>query len=398
MEKLNVEISEITNDMLVVSVCGKVDTTNAEDFFSALEKARGSALDKKFYIDVKGLEYISSAGLRALLALQKNEKEKMNLINVSGSVMSILEVTGFSQILNVSKAFKSISVENCPVIGRGANGTVYRLDEERIVKVYQKEASLVDISRERNLAQKTFVNGIPTAIAYDVVKVNDCLGVVFELLNAKSLSATIVANPDQFDSLAKEYARIYKSFHETKASAGDYPQIKDLYYDYINGCKDWYTEEELNKLRALVDSVPDRDTLIHGDYHARNIMVQNGELLMIDMGDVSIGHPIFDFLATAATQANLVELNPAYAEVHTGMPIEYIKKLWNDLLHLYFADKTEDEIEAIDKQIRIFSKLKVALAPVLGRGAGDEIINGSVMDAKANLLPHIEELIGTVNW
>ena len=55
--------------------------------------------------------------------------------------------------------------------------------------------------------------------------------------------------------------------------------------------------------------MPDCSTLIHGDYHANNILVADDELIMIDMGDVSVGHPIFDFLATAATQANLVELN-----------------------------------------------------------------------------------------
>ena len=119
---------------------------------------------------------------------------------------------------------------------------------------------------------------------------------------------------------------------------------------------------------------------------------------MIDMGDVSVGHPIFDFLATASTQANLVDLNPEYAQIHTGMKVEYIKKLWNTLLRLYFDDKSDEEIALLDKQIRLMSKLKVAFAPVIARGIPMELIQSSVDDAKINLIPHIDELIGKIDW
>ena len=165
-----------------------------------------------------------------------------------------------------------------------------------------------------------------------------------------------------------------------------------------NGCVDWYTPAELDQLRAVVDSVPDRNTLLHGDYHANNIMVADGELLLIDMGDVSYGHPIFDFLATAATQANLVELDPAYAEHHTHMPVASIKRLWSYLLEHYFDDKTPAEVAAIDQQIRLFSKLKVAMCPVVALGAPRQIIEASVNDAKANFLPRTDELIGSLDW
>ena len=145
-------------------------------------------------------------------------------------------------------------------------------------------------------------------------------------------------------------------------------------------------------------SVPDRKTLIHGDYHPNNVMWQNGDLILIDMGDMSIGHPIFDFLATAATQVNLVKLSPEYAEFHTKMPAELITKTWRKLIDQYFGDKTKEERDRIEEQICIFSKLKVALAPVFGRGAAPEIIQASIDDAKQNFLPKIDELIGAVDW
>ena len=383
---------------VVLAVEGRIDATNASTFFEELQMLRTEQGQPYLTIDIGELEYISSAGLRSLLRQQKAEKEKLRLINASSEVAEIFSVTGFDQLMDVRKAYEKISVDGLPLIGQGANGKVYRIDEERIVKVYQPDASIEDITRERDLAQKAFVKGIMTAITYNVVRCGDCFGVVFELLNAKSLSETIVDYPDLYEQYAREYVDVYRRFHQTEVKPGEFPAAKDIYYDFIDGCSDWYTAEELGKLRMLVDSIPDRNTLIHGDYHARNIMVTDGELLMIDMGDVSMGHPIFDFLATAATQANLVDLNPDYAPVHTGMPVEYIKRLWNDLLKLYFADRSEEEIARIDKQIRMFAKLKVALAPVVGRGAGEDIIRASVQDAKEHLLPEAGKLAGSVNW
>ena len=144
--------------------------------------------------------------------------------------------------------------------------------------------------------------------------------------------------------------------------------------------------------------MPETGTLIHGDFHPNNIMVQDGELILIDMGDMTIGHPIFDFLATAATQVNLVKLSAEYAEFHTRMPAELITKTWRRLIDSYFADRSEEEKNRSEEQICIFSKLKVALAPYFGQGAAPEIIKASIDDAKANFLPKISELMGSVDW
>ena len=137
---------------------------------------------------------------------------------------------------------------------------------------------------------------------------------------------------------------------------------------------------------------------IHGDYHPNNIMISDGELIMIDLGDFSTGHPVFDFLATAATQANLVDLAPEYAEIHTKMKAERIRKGWSTLLDQYFHDRTPQERKKIDGQVRLFSKLKVACAPAVAKGISEQLMIASVQDVKDNLFPHIEELIGTIDW
>ena len=61
----------------------------------------------------------------------------------------MLETTGFSELFHVTKALRRVSVEGCPIVGKGGQGTVYRLGDETIVKVYKPETSLADINHER---------------------------------------------------------------------------------------------------------------------------------------------------------------------------------------------------------------------------------------------------------
>lgn len=55
-----------------------------------------------------------------------------------------------------------------------------------------------------------------------------------------------------------------------------------------------FSPEQKRLLERLINSVPERDTLVHGDFHTRNIFVQGDELILIDMADTSTGHPLFE--------------------------------------------------------------------------------------------------------
>ena len=78
---------------------GKIDTTNAAEFEQELMAAKPAELD------ASQLEYISSAGLRVLLKLAKVVGD-VTVNNVSSEVYEIFDVTGFTEILNVRKAFE----------------------------------------------------------------------------------------------------------------------------------------------------------------------------------------------------------------------------------------------------------------------------------------------------
>ena len=81
---------------------GRIDATTANSFEDALNSELATNPDTPITLDCSGLEYISSMGLRVLLKLRKKSGQYVKLENVSPAVMSILSMTGFSQLLEVS--------------------------------------------------------------------------------------------------------------------------------------------------------------------------------------------------------------------------------------------------------------------------------------------------------
>ena len=87
------------NGILNVALDGRLDTTTApelENFISNNYDGTGPIV-----IDCEKLSYISSAGLRVLLAAQKKTKGAMKLTNVCELVMEVFEMTGFADILTI---------------------------------------------------------------------------------------------------------------------------------------------------------------------------------------------------------------------------------------------------------------------------------------------------------
>ncbi len=87
---------------LTIKLDGKLDTNTSPELDSKMSELEGM---EEVIIDMKDLDYISSAGLRVLLSMQKvmNKQGKMTIINVCENVMDIFEVTGFSDILDIEE-------------------------------------------------------------------------------------------------------------------------------------------------------------------------------------------------------------------------------------------------------------------------------------------------------
>ena len=89
------------SEKLTVAPEGRLDTATALEFEKALSELLNGVSD--LILDMKKVTYVSSAGLRVLLKLQKImfNQGKMKLIGVNDTVMEVLEITGFANILRI---------------------------------------------------------------------------------------------------------------------------------------------------------------------------------------------------------------------------------------------------------------------------------------------------------
>lgn len=83
----------------IIEIVGRLDTTTAPALEKTINEDIGDT--KNLVLDIKGVEYISSAGLRVLLGAQKKMQKigSMKVINVCEAVMEVFEMTGFADIL-----------------------------------------------------------------------------------------------------------------------------------------------------------------------------------------------------------------------------------------------------------------------------------------------------------
>ncbi|WP_295157568.1 STAS domain-containing protein [uncultured Ruminococcus sp.] len=213
------------NGTLSILLEDRIDTNNAAQTEAEIFAAVGEN-PENIVIDAEKLEYISSAGLRVLMKLRKSINKPLPVINVSRDVYEILETTGFTELLDVKKALRRLNIDGCVQIASGGQGKVYRIDDETIVKVFCNGGiiPLDYVKEELNNAKTAFLAGVPTAISFDTVKCGDYYGIVYEMIDSKTLSKAIVDEPERIAEFAVKYATFIKDFQAIRVPGDKFRQ------------------------------------------------------------------------------------------------------------------------------------------------------------------------------
>ncbi len=377
------------NEPVRIALSGRIDSQNApeveKDLLARLEGQEASGV----ILDAAELRYISSAGLRVVLRLKKTCPE-VSIVNVSSEVYEILEITGFTEMMTVKKAYREVSVEGCEEIGRGANGTIYRLDKDSVVKVFHNADALDDIQREREVARLALILGIPTAISFDVVKVGDRFGSVYELLNARSFSGILAAEPEKLDWCVREYVAMLKKIHSTLVPPGKLPDMRQTVLSWAAFLRDYLPAPAFEKLQALVEAVPHDDHMIHGDYHTKNLELQNDEVLLIDMDTLAVGHPIFELGSMYNSFKGFSELHHEAFERFQGYPFEIGAAFWHKALAAYLGTNCEAKIREVEDKARVVGYTRLIRRSIRRYGLDDPGRRAEIELWKKELLELLE--------
>ena len=412
---------------LILSVSGRIDSSNAAEFEKTVQEEIQANAPQKITVDLKSLEYVSSAGLRVFLKTKKQIAD-LEVINCSPDVYEIFKVTGFDQILNIHKALRKVSLKGCEFVSRGGCGIVFRLQKDEIIKVFIDRTSEAEIQVTLDRAKAAFLAGIPTPISYDVVQVTDyseaiqrsielsgksihslelpeegsgtVLGVIYEMMNNDTLAAAVMKHPENFDMYMQQFSDLLKILHGSTADDASVKPAKEIYQERLTQLAPYVTEEELLNLRNFVSAIPDSGRYVHNDPHLKNIMVSGGDLMFIDLDDISKGHPVFDFLALyndLISAASMEERQPGFYLQTMGITTETGKKAWQRLLEFYFNTEDPAEIEKINQSLQPYVALRTT--SMMGRESMPEQIRKSALDImRKSFFPALPMITGKLYW
>ena len=340
---------------LVVCPEGAVDAACAAQVEAEIRGHIALHPGLRLCVDAERITYISSSGLRVLLKLRRESGHPLTVRNVSPELYEIFEITGFSTLLDVRRRLREVSVDGCEIIGHGASGVVYRLDSDTVVKVYREAKDILPtIEAERSKAREAFLRGVPTAIPFDIVRVGERYGSVFEMLDAHTCNDFAVREPERLPELIGMLVRFLRQLHGLTADPGQFPDARERFAGYLPGLRGILTDAAAERLRELIMAVPERLDVLHGDMQLKNVLITGDTLMLIDMDSICVGDPVFEFAGLYTAYVAFNEDDPDNTERFFGISRETTRRIYAELVAGYLGvpvgtvpEETEKKISAV---------------------------------------------------
>ena len=346
----------LENNNLTIFLEGRIDSNNAPAVEQEIMLAVSNVPGANVTLDADKLEYISSAGLRVLMKLRKQAGTTLSILNASSEVYDIFEITGFTELFDVRRRLRQVSIGECEMIGRGGNGTVYRLDQETILKLYNEGTSLEKIALEKKYATAAFTAGLPCAIAYDTVQSGNQYGIVFELLNAVPVGRAVNQDSSLIPEMGKAMGALLRQLHTTEMPSGVLPKMTDKMTAWIDYLEEKYIDHaDAGLMRSVLAAIPEKNTLVHADFHEGNVMLQGDELILIDLDDICTGNPLFDLIAHYSGHVLAAKAAPEGMRYSMGMEVETGLAMYRHTIQAYLGTDDAQQLAAYEQSMQLLT-------------------------------------------
>ena len=178
-----------------------------------------------------------------------------------------------------------------PLIGRGYYAEVFSYGEDKVVKLFDDGRDVDSAEHEARLTTVARESGIPVPKIYDVVTVNDRVGIVMERIDGETMIQWGTSLPWRVYTGASLMARLHADMHSRQDV--DIPQPQEEMLDRIRnapGVDESVKRQVIERLATL----PDGDSFYHGDFHPGNIMMARGNPVIIDWESGTSAHQASD--------------------------------------------------------------------------------------------------------
>lgn len=198
---------------------------------------------------------------------------------------------------------KQMSIEGCELIDTGAHASVYRIAPDEIVKVYREDIPFDKVLTEKRRSKRALILGVPTAISFDIVKVGNCFGAVYELLDAEPTNSYVNRSEKNLEDFISMSVKLLKRIHGIDADTSDCADMKADHFKWVD--------------------------------------------------------PIFDLATIANSYWIFPQMAAEAATVHLGISVESAYHIWKRTRSLYYDGMSAGELAAIERKARILGLLRI---------------------------------------
>jgi len=384
-------------------VAGRIDSSNAKALGKDLRSAYEAHPDAPISLDFKEVEYISSAGLRALLELRKlaapgAHATKIAIREAAPHVAEILEDTGFSRMFDVHETLKEFDVEGLDVLAKTMKGFTYRVDEDTVLAVYMQDYPLSLVERERENTQNALVAGAPVLISFGTVHVGASYGILYEAPNATTVAEAVSSGEGTPQEWGAKVGELLKSLHATTAEEGQFSDKRAQGLACLEDvvARGLFTDEEVRPAVELYEALPEASSILHGNCTPHTILVRDGDLLLMDMVDAGFGHPAIDLAGAYACYVMSHELRKEAAMQLYGIDADTLVAMWGALMRSYFGTDDEEELARHERIIDAFARVRMVLMLSWFKSAPQQFVDGvrGMLEAHAEVIKDATALLG----
>jgi Predicted aminoglycoside phosphotransferase len=161
---------------------------------------------------------------------------------------------------------------------------------------------------------------------------------------------------------------------------------KILNWGYIN-------KTQHARIRKLLGDLPDSCGVVHGDFHMKNVMMADGEPLLIDMDTLTQGSPIFDLQGVYVAYQAFEEDEPGNTMSFLGISSDLAGFVWHKTIQYYFDTKDAETLAIYEDKIRLLASVRFLQLIGVSDLKANELAKKRIRHTRA----HIDELLAKVD-
>ena len=357
--KRNID-KETKNKGIHASISGSITAELVPYFRSQIKSLYAENPDEDIILGAKELEFLSTAAAEEIRSLSETHRNIL-FDELNQLCFVSLHLAGLDDHVLRHSKIPEIEVSDCERIGGGANGIVYRYENDKIAKVFISNPDVDEILMESKLLKKLFWLNIPCPISFGIALCDGKLALIYEMMDAVSLKAIIKENRSNIAKYMPEYIALVRKMHMIQGEDLDsFPRqvfkkevlMKADILDAVIG------ESYIGKTRKIIESIQEPETLLHGDIQPSNVMFGKDGAYFIDFDTISTGYPILEIGNLRRSMICDFEFGEYKDNPFLGISAETSMKFWNTFIDMYYkgVDKT-----VLQEKLRLAEIISIVL-------------------------------------